>query len=177
MPPSCPTGLPRACSKATSVPGKTPQQQPKQQEMFSPSAAAETGYATAHVDGGARGNPGPAGYGVVLRDASGKSVAELSRFLGIRTNNFAEYSGLIAALECALEKNLRALRVVSDSELMVRQINGQYKVRSPELRPLYEQAKALIHRFSSFRIEHARREQNKDADRLANRAMDNGMKR
>jgi len=143
----------------------------------STTSADESEFATAHVDGGARGNPGPAGYGVVLRDAAGSKIAELSHYLGLRTNNFAEYSGLIAALEWAQQKDLRALKVISDSELMVRQITGQYKVRSPELKPLYERARFLIRSFDSFKIEHARREKNKDADRLANLAIDEGMKK
>jgi len=111
---------------------------------------------------------------VVIRDAAGKKLAELSDFLGHRTNNFAEYSGLLAALEYAANHGHSALRVVSDSELLVRQMNGQYKVKSPDLRPLYERARMLARRFEWFAIEHARREQNRDADRLANEAMDRG---
>ena len=127
---------------------------------------------TVNIDGGARGNPGPAGYGANFKDAAGKKIGELSRYLGIRTNNYAEYSGLIAALEYALSQGYKALRVFSDSELMVRQINGVYRVKSPELRELYEKARALIRKLELFRIEHVRREFNRDADRLANRAMD-----
>ena len=130
------------------------------------------GHLVAHVDGGARGNPGPAGYGVVIEDRQGKPIAELSRYLGHRTNNFAEYSGLIAALNYVVDHQLSALRVLSDSELMVRQMNGVYKVRSPELRPLYEEAKRLARHLQWFRIEHVRREKNAEADRLANEAMD-----
>ena len=126
----------------------------------------------AHVDGGARGNPGPAGYGVVIENHEGKPIAEISRYLGHHTNNFAEYSGLIAALSYALEHQHSAVRVLSDSELMVRQMNGVYKVRSRDLRPLYEQARALAQRLNWFRIEHVGREQNARADRLANEAMD-----
>jgi ribonuclease HI len=126
----------------------------------------------AHVDGGARGNPGPAGYGVAIEDQHGKPIAEFSRYLGDRTNNFAEYSGLIAALNYALEHQHSALRVLSDSELMVRQMTGVYKVRSPELRPLYEEAGRLSRKLQWFRIEHVRREKNAAADRLANEAMD-----
>ena len=126
------------------------------------------------MDGGARGNPGPAGYGVVIRDASRGKLAELSEYLGIQTNNYAEYRGLIAALEYALTHNHDALRVLADSELMVRQMKGLYKVRSPGLRPLFERAQGLIRRLKWFEIEHVRREQNRDADRLANNAMDMG---
>ena len=128
----------------------------------------------AHIDGGARGNPGPAGYGVVIRDGAGKTLAELSEFLGHRTNNFAEYSGLLAALEYATQHAYAAIKVVSDSELLVRQMNGEYKVKSPDLRPMYERARTLARQFQWFAIEHARREQNRDADRLANAAMDRG---
>lgn len=144
----------------------------KQQEMFRPPAESTPEHLVAHVDGGARGNPGPAGYGVVVEDQQGKPIAEFSRYLGHHTNNFAEYSGLIAALNYALEHQHPALRVLSDSELMVRQMNGVYKVRSPELRPLYEEAGRLSRKLQWFRIEHVRREKNAEADRLANEAMD-----
>jgi ribonuclease HI len=130
---------------------------------------------TAHCDGGARGNPGPAGYGAVVTDASGHVLAELSEYLGHRTNNFAEYSGLLGVLAWALETGHTQLRVVSDSELMVKQIQGKYKVNSPDLRPLWQQARDCIARLDRFEISHALRHKNKDADRLANDAMDRGM--
>jgi len=129
---------------------------------------------TAHVDGGARGNPGPAGYGVAINDASGRPVAELSEYLGHHTNNYAEYQGLLAALRYAVENQIKALKVISDSELMVRQMKGIYKVRHPELRKLYEQAQQLVRRLEHFEIRHALREHNQTADRLANEAMDRG---
>ncbi len=129
---------------------------------------------TAHVDGGARGNPGPAGYGVAIQDPSGHPVAELSEYLGHHTNNYAEYQGLIAALRYANEHQIKALRVISDSELMVRQMKGIYKVRHPELRKLYDEAQQLVRRIEHFEIRHAMREQNRNADRLANEAMDRG---
>lgn len=138
---------------------------------------AENGWITAYCDGGSRGNPGPSGFGVFIQDAGGKAVAELGEFLGKRTNNYAEYSGLLAALDFALEKGHSRLRVVSDSELMVKQIKGQYKVNSPELRPLYDEAKRRIARLDQFRIEHVLRGKNQQADRLANEAMDRGMGR
>ena len=131
-------------------------------------------YLVAHVDGGARGNPGPAGYGVLIDDESGRRVVELSRYLGHRTNNYAEYMGLLAALEYALEHGAQALEVISDSELMVRQINGAYKVRSPILLDLYKQAKSKISGLAWFRMRHVLRSQNREADALANRAMDQG---
>ena len=132
---------------------------------------------TAHCDGGARGNPGPAGFGAQITDDVGHVLAELSEFLGIRTNNYAEYSGLLASLQYALDHGHRSLRVVSDSELMVKQIQGKYKVNSPDLKPLWQEAKTRIARLDRFEITHALRHKNKDADRLANEAMDRGMGR
>lgn len=132
---------------------------------------------SAHCDGGARGNPGPAGFGALIQDAHGVVLAELSEFLGIQTNNFAEYSGLLASLDFALGHGYRRLRVVSDSELMVKQIQGKYQVKSPILRPLFDQAKKKIAQLDGFEIVHALRHKNKEADRLANLAMDRGMKR
>src|ERR1700721_1834078 len=129
----------------------------------------------AYCDGGSRGNPGPAGFGVYIQDSAGRVLAELSEYLGARTNNFAEYSALLASLEFAITNGHRSLRVVSDSELMVKQIKGQYRVNSPELRPLYDEAKRRIARLESFHIQHVLREKNQRADRLANLAMDRGM--
>ena len=129
---------------------------------------------TAHVDGGARGNPGPAGYGVVITDSAGKTVAELSQYLGHHTNNYAEYQGLLAALRYAIAHKIVSLKIVSDSELMVRQMKGTYKVRHPELRKLYEEAQRLTAQIEHVDIRHAFREHNQNADRLANEAMDRG---
>lgn len=129
----------------------------------------------AHCDGGARGNPGPAGFGAVLQDGRGHVLAELSEFLGIRTNNYAEYSGLLGCLQWALDQGHRRLRVVSDSELMVKQIQGKYKVNSPDLKPMWEEARRRIRQLDGFEISHALRHKNKVADRLANEAMDRGM--
>ncbi|HEY1994822.1 MAG TPA: ribonuclease HI family protein [Edaphobacter sp.] len=137
----------------------------------------KSSWINAHCDGGARGNPGPAGYGAVIQDDQGTILAELSEFLGMRTNNFAEYSGLLACLQYALDHHHPRLRVVSDSELMVKQIQGKYKVNSPDLRPLWQEAKNRIARLEAFEISHALRHKNKDADRLANQAMDRGMNR
>jgi probable phosphoglycerate mutase len=130
---------------------------------------------TANVDGGARGNPGPAGYGVYIRDADGTAIAQLSEYLGHRTNNVAEYSALLAALEFAVAHGHRALKVISDSELMVRQMTGQYKVNSADLKPLHEKARSLVRKLDRFQIEHVLRAKNQHADRLANCAMDRGM--
>ena len=132
---------------------------------------------TAHIDGGARGNPGPSGYGVVIHDPSGSKVAELSEYLGHHTNNYAEYQGLLAVLRYAVAHGIKSLKVVSDSELMVRQMKGIYKVKHPELRKLYEEAQLLVRKLDYFEIRHAMREQNVDADRLANEAMDRGRSR
>ena len=132
-------------------------------------------YLIAHCDGGARGNPGPAGYGVVIQDQSGRKVAQLSEYLGHQTNNFAEYQGLIAAVEYALHHGPKAIKVISDSELLVRQIKGIYKVKNATLQDLHGRAKELIAKLDWFSIGHALREQNTEADRLANQAMDKGM--
>src|SRR6266436_6916296 len=131
-------------------------------------------YLIAHSDGGARGNPGPAGYGVVIQDEAGKKVAALSQYLGHQTNNFAEYQGLIAALEYTIEHGHKALKVVSDSELLVRQIKGIYKVKNATLQELHARAKQLIMQLEWFSIDHALREHNREADNLANEAMDKG---
>ena len=136
---------------------------------------AAAGWFTAHCDGGSRGNPGPAGYGAVIEDPQGRVVARLSEYLGKQTNNFAEYSGLVAVLKWAAGNGVRRLRVVSDSELMVRQMKGQYKVGSPGLRPLWEEAQRLSRSLERFDMTHTLRAGNAEADRLANDAMDRGM--
>ena len=150
-------------------------------DLFAPQAAAkahaEGATILAHCDGGARGNPGPAGYGAVITAEDGTVLAELSEFLGFKTNNFAEYSGLLGVLQWALDNRHGRLRVVSDSELMVKQIQGRYKVNSPDLRPLFDEAKRRIAKLDFFNISHALRHKNKTADRLANEAMDRGMNR
>ncbi len=132
---------------------------------------------TAHCDGGSRGNPGPSGYGAVVENPEGKVVARLSRFLGLQTNNYAEYSGLLAVLEWALANGAGRMRVVSDSELMVKQMKGLYKVKSPGLVPLYQEAKRMTKQLDGFEMRHTLRGGNKEADRLANEAMDKGMGR
>jgi ribonuclease HI len=134
-------------------------------------------YLIAHSDGGARGNPGPAGYGVVIKDETGRKVAALSEYLGHQTNNFAEYQGLIAALEYAIKHGPKALKLISDSELLVRQIKGIYKVKNAVLQDLHGRAKELIAQMDWFSVGHAFREQNQEADQLANEAMDKGMGR
>jgi len=144
--------------------------------LFAKSAPeSDSDWITAHCDGGSRGNPGPSGYGAVLEDASGRVLAELSQFLGIQTNNFAEYSGLLGVLRWAIENDVKRLRVISDSELMVKQMQGKYSVKSPVLKPLFDEAKILACRIPSFEMRHTLRGGNKVADKLANDAMDKGM--
>ena len=142
--------------------------------LFSSPDSEKSGWITAFCDGGSRGNPGPAGYGVYIQDENGAKIAELSEFLGKKTNNFAEYSGLLAALEYALGNGHTHLKAVADSELLVKQIKGQYRVNSPELRPLYEEARRRIAQLGGFQIQHVLREKNRRADQLANEAMDRG---
>ena len=127
---------------------------------------------TANIDGAARGNPGPASYAVVLRRPDGTPLESLGKYIGRQTNNVAEYYGLIAALDYALAHHLNRLRVRSDSELLVRQVQGIYKVKSPDLRPLHERARKMIAGLEAFTIEHVPREQNADADAVANAALD-----
>ena len=145
--------------------------------LFAPETSAADGWFVAHCDGGSRGNPGPSGYGAVVEDPQGRTVARLRQFLGIHTNNHAEYSGLLAVLQWALENDAPRLRVVSDSELMVKQMQGKYKVASPVLRPLYDQARRLAAKLERFEMRHTLRGGNREADRLANEAMDKGMGR
>ena len=148
-----------------------------EKSLYDPQGNAPKHFLIAHSDGGARGNPGPAGYGVILENESGQKVAALSEYLGHQTNNFAEYQGLIAALEYAIQHGPKALKIISDSELLVRQIKGIYKVKNPVLQDLHARAKELIAQLDWFSIGHALREHNQEADRLANEAMDRGMGR
>ena len=127
--------------------------------------------AVANIDGGSRGNPGPAGYGVRIEQEDG-TVVDLKQSLGMCTNNVAEYNGLVAALRWAVEHGVTALHIRSDSELLVKQMRGEYRVKNPGLQPLYEEARALVRQIGRVKFEHVRREFNKDADRLANEAMD-----
>jgi ribonuclease HI len=126
----------------------------------------------ANIDGASRGNPGPASYAVVVRNADGEVIEKLAKNIGSQTNNVAEYFGLIAALDYATTHNVRALRIRSDSELLVRQMQGRYKVKSPDLKPLFERAAKMAKQIPYFAIEHVRREFNSDADALANVALD-----
>ncbi|HXP67785.1 MAG TPA: reverse transcriptase-like protein [Candidatus Dormibacteraeota bacterium] len=151
---------------------KTPP--PSSARLFSESHAATppAGVHIANIDGASRGNPGPASYAVVIRDPSGKTVLELAKNIGRETNNVAEYYALLAALDYVTSHNISALRIRSDSELLVRQMQGRYKVKSVDLKPLHERASKMAKQIGYFAIEHVRRELNRDADALANVALD-----
>ncbi len=130
----------------------------------------------AYIDGGSRGNPGPAGYGVRIEDEQATLVEELRGALGVATNNVAEYNGLLAALTWAVDHTVTSLEVRSDSELLVKQMLGVYRVKNPGLQALHRKARLLAARVGRVRFQHVRRELNKEADRLANLAMDEGEK-
>jgi ribonuclease HI len=129
------------------------------------------------VDGAARGNPGDAGCGAVIVDRNGTVVKELSRYLGHTTNNVAEYEGLLMGLEALLQLGKKRIRVQSDSQLLVRQLNGEYRVKDEKLKALFQNAMALLRQFETYRIFHVPRELNKLADRLANKGIDEANKK
>jgi ribonuclease HI len=131
---------------------------------------------TIHVDGASRGNPGPAGAGGVVVDAEGTVVGEFSRYLGRQTNNYAEYAALWLALAMALGLGMRRVEVFADSDLMVRQVNGVWKAKHPRMQAALAEVRKLVPKFEFFSIRHVRREYNSEADRLANRAVDEGLK-
>jgi ribonuclease HI len=131
--------------------------------------------ATLFTDGGARGNPGPAGIGVVLRDGAGEVIGEIAEGIGETTNNVAEYSALIAGLELALSKGVTEIEVFMDSELVISQLKGEWKIKNDRLRILAVKARALLERFQPYSLSHVRRELNSDADKLANQGMDAAM--
>lgn len=126
-------------------------------------------------DGGARGNPGPSGIGAVLKDEEGSTIHEVSEFIGTKTNNQAEYEAIIRALESASGFDVDTVEANLDSELVVKQLNGQYKVKNPGLAPLFLKVHNLRQKFKSITFIHVRRELNKEADKLANDAMDRGV--
>ena len=127
---------------------------------------------TAFFDGGARANPGPAGYGVYIVDDLGNVLAELSGSLGIATNNIAEYNGLIAALQWAVDHDVKQIAIKGDSQLIIEQMRGNYKVKNEGLKPLHMKARMLVMQIGDVKFEHVRREYNRDADRLSNVGMD-----
>lgn len=137
-------------------------------------AAPEEGFAKLWTDGGARGNPGPGGAGFLLKSPTGEVLAAEGHFLGHTTNNVAEYRALLLGLQRAVELGVERVEVRADSELLIKQLKGQYRVRNEGLRPLYEQATALLKRFAATRLIHVRREHNVEADRLANEGIDRG---
>lgn len=137
-------------------------------------AAPPSGVHVANIDGASRGNPGPAAYAVILRAPDGSKRCEFAKMIGRETNNIAEYYGLVAALDYAASHGIRALRIRSDSELLVRQMQGRYKVKNVALKPLHERAQKLARALDYFVIEHVMREQNREADALANLALDRG---
>jgi ribonuclease H / adenosylcobalamin/alpha-ribazole phosphatase len=143
-------------------------------DLFSFDAPAEsrTGHIVAYTDGGARGNPGPAGYGVRLETPDGTAIEEFGDAIGVATNNVAEYRGLIAALERADERRYKTVTIRSDSLLLVKQMRGEYRVKHPGLQPLYQRARSLAARFERVTFEHVGRASNAHADRMANAAMD-----
>jgi ribonuclease HI len=145
---------------------------PPSGKLLFDSPAKPTNIFVANVDGASRGNPGPASYAVILRGPDGAPRFEVGKYIGRTTNNVAEYYGLITALDYAAAQGIDRLLVRSDSELLVRQMQGRYKVKSPDLRPLYERARKLANGFAYFAVEHVPREQNSEADALANLALD-----
>src|ERR1700690_1110425 len=138
-----------------------------------PPAPSHEGAYIANIDGAARGNAGPASYGVVVRKPDGKPLESLGKYIGRHTNNVAEYYALIAALDYAATKGIKRLRVQSDSQLIVNQMKGLYKVKHPDLRPLHERAKKQAATLEAFTIQYIPREQNREADAAANAALDN----
>jgi len=127
-----------------------------------------------YIDGGSRGNPGPAGIGVVIYDKEGKRVKEFNKYIGIATNNIAEYKALIYGLQEALFKKADEVTLNMDSELVVQQLKGDYKVKNANIKPLFEQALHLLSGFRKFEIKHIKREENKEADKLVNKAINLG---
>ncbi|MEI6222575.1 MAG: ribonuclease HI family protein [bacterium] len=138
--------------------------------LFSPQSVNET--FSLYSDGGARGNPGPAGIGYVLYDSKGRTVEENGEVLGITTNNQAEYKALLKGLQVALDLGVKTIICHLDSELIVKQLQGRYKVKNEGLLPLFKEAKALLRQFEKTTVVHVRREKNKRADALVNAALD-----
>ena len=148
---------------------------PSSARLFEEShAAPPAGVHVANIDGASRGNPGPAAYAVIFRAPDGSKLCEFAKTIGRETSNIAEYYGLVAALDYAASHGIRALRVRSDSELLVRQMQGRYRVKNAALKPLHERAQKLVRALDYFVIEHVVREQNSDADALGNLALDRG---
>lgn len=124
-----------------------------------------------YVDGGSRGNPGPSGVGVVIHDANAKKIKEISKYIGETTNNIAEYNALLYGLEEALILRADEIVINLDSELVAKQLTGDYRVKDPGLKPLFERAMNMLKGFKNFEVRHIEREKNKEADKLVNRAI------
>jgi ribonuclease HI len=154
--------------KDKAVSGVKPEVKPESKPFIS-----NDGEFVIHVDGASRGNPGHAGAGAIIKDSDGEVVGMLTKYLGKATNNMAEYEALILALEEAQSLGLSSVSVFADSELMVKQINGVYRVKNEGLKGLYAIAIKLVSQFDTFRITHVKRELNGEADKLANEAIDN----
>ncbi|NNC20401.1 ribonuclease HI family protein [Corallococcus exiguus] len=144
-------------------------------EIVTPAAGGALNRVRVYSDGAARGNPGPAGAGAVLTNAEGAVVARLGKFLGHQTNNYAEYMGLIIGLQHAKSLGAREVEVFADSELLIRQLGGKYQVKSPSLKPLFQEAQKLLATFGKVRLAHVPRAQNAEADEMSNRAIDERM--
>lgn len=129
----------------------------------------------AYTDGASRGNPGHAGIGILIVDEKGNVIKEISEYIGETTNNIAEYTAFVTALKEAIEMNFDEIEVISDSELMVKQINGEYQVKNQGLKPLYTEARELLREFKNYTVRHVRREYNKKADDLANLGIDEAL--
>ena len=126
---------------------------------------------TLYTDGGSRGNPGPSGIGVIMLDSNKKKIKEISRYIGLTTNNIAEYSALVCGLEEASALGASDVVVFMDSELLAKQLSGEYRVKDGNIRPLFEKALGVLKNFNSFEIKHIDREKNKEADKLVNKAI------
>jgi ribonuclease HI len=124
-----------------------------------------------YTDGGSRGNPGPSGIGVIMLDSNKKKIKEISRYIGLTTNNIAEYSALVCGLEEASALGASDVVVFMDSELLAKQLSGEYRVKDGNIRPLFEKALGVLKNFNSFEIKHIDREKNKEADKLVNKAI------
>ena len=126
-----------------------------------------------YSDGASRGNPGPAGIGAVILDEKGKAVHEISKYIGTTTNNVAEYEALLQALDYCVKKKLSPVEILADSQLLIRQLSGQYKVRHPNMIPLHQKAKEYLGHLTVVGFTHVPRELNQRADELANQGIDN----
>ncbi|WP_375741815.1 ribonuclease HI family protein [Corallococcus interemptor] len=166
-------GGPREAGAAASEPA--PESTTPGIEVVTPAAGGTLNRVRVYSDGAARGNPGPAGAGAVLTNAEGAVVARLGKFLGHQTNNYAEYMGLLIGLQHAKSLGAREVEVFADSELLIRQLGGKYQVKSPTLKPLFQEAQKLLATFGKVRLAHVPRAQNAEADEMSNRAIDERM--